>query len=83
MLRRMEVCVSAYDQDGSPVCPKCAGRPTVKNIAVAKEDHSIVSLLNRVAEAFEWTYPDGLGRMTCSAWSDGNSFWHVSLGQTW
>ncbi|KUI53693.1 hypothetical protein VP1G_10567 [Cytospora mali] len=79
MLHKVELCVSAYDQEGKQVCPRCAGRPTGNAIAVDRKDHNIVSLMKRVADAFEWTYQDCLNRIGCSAWSDGDSFWHVSL----
>lgn len=51
ILQRMQLCVSAYNQEGTRVCPRRAGRPTVKTIAVDKKDHSIVSLLKRGADA--------------------------------
>lgn len=82
-LRRLEVCVCPCDQCGTRACPRCAGRQQKETAALVEEnDERMLSLSKRLEEAFEWACRDRHDRVGCRAWSDEESFWHVSVTVT-
>lgn len=79
-LRRVEVCVCLDDRYGRRSCPRCTGRqPKEMASLVDEDDERLLSLSQRVQEAFEWANRDHRVQVCCAAWSDEDSFWHVSV----
>lgn len=79
-LRKVEVCVCPCGPYTARTCPRCNGHQQ-KEIAsrLDDSDEPLLFLSRRVEDAFEWACQECLDQVSCAVWSDGDSFWHVSV----
>lgn len=80
MLRRVEICVCPYNSHGMRTCPRCIGLQQKGTASrLDDNDETLQSLSKRVGDAFEWACRECLDQVSCTVWSDKDSFCHVSV----
>lgn len=80
MLRKVEVCVCPCDPHGTRSCPRCIGHQEKEAASrLDDNDERLLSLSQRVGDAFEWACQECIDRVSCEVWGDQDSFWHVSV----